>query len=87
MVSSGLLQEPHGVTTQKTPFFMVLNVCQNLALHNKQNRIIIREKLRKVHKANAFEHMENFPTEFSRDVPLVLLKLEVDDRCMGKSSR
>jgi hypothetical protein len=22
MVSSGFLQEPHGVTTQKTPFFM-----------------------------------------------------------------
>jgi hypothetical protein len=26
MVSSGLLQEPHGVTTQKTPFFIVTAV-------------------------------------------------------------
>jgi hypothetical protein len=26
MVSSGFLQEPHGVTTQKTPFFIVTAV-------------------------------------------------------------
>jgi hypothetical protein len=33
MVSSGFLQEPHGVTTQKTPFFIVTAVkTSNLTL-------------------------------------------------------
>jgi hypothetical protein len=34
MVSSGLLQEPHGVTTQRTPFFIVTAVkTSNLTKH------------------------------------------------------
>jgi hypothetical protein len=34
MVSSGFLQEPHGVTTQKTPFFIVTAVkTSNLTLY------------------------------------------------------
>jgi hypothetical protein len=39
MVSSGFLQEPHGVTTQKTPFFIVTAVkTSNLTFYK-----IIRE--------------------------------------------
>jgi hypothetical protein len=36
MVSSGFLQEPHGVTTQKTPFFIVTAVkTSNLTALNR----------------------------------------------------